>query len=536
MINADGAERRNSTTRRVPICKSGVSLFATRAVRAQLTFLDRGESIALTSPSKEIRPHMATQHNRASKAEVVKVSSYYPSPGDTFCAVTAARSLSVRLSSTLCREEIYQGVSHLVVPVIPIYGNLVFWPTGAEGYELVPDYVLAAAPVGWNNRPVVPIHPDISQPTANTPAFLESYCFGQLFNTVYGADNKLHTEAWLNRTLALKVGDLALDVIAKCESGEMVEVSIGAQIAFESRAGEYNGKSYIGIWRGLTPDHLAMGLAGQEGACSIEAGCGGNRLANVKPVPTKPKSKSVYITRNHLARAKGAHPAMAIPNMKQLVGSLLDSIRMSGTPAEDAEEMAELISYSTMRDLVDQVLTKVQSARMDILSLISAETESPTETAESESAEETIEIAKFLSIKTMLLAAAQDIYSATDVVYDLYRNHMEAKELEEAAESGVLPVVIVGDTRYYADGKPADGLGVDANTRIAKGARHSKNDMKMIQSTHDMTIKLGAACDSKNADGETTGETKTATASASGNINAKPCGCHSNTNAPASLF
>lgn len=483
------------------------------------------------------------------------------SPGDQFRTVSASRSLSVRLAASLCREESYLGVSHLVVPVIPILGNLVFWPMGAEGYEFVPEYVVASAPVGWNNRPVIPVHPDISQPTANTPAFLQANAFGQLFNTTYGSDGKLHTEAWLNRIRAAEVGELALNVIRDCEAGLMVEVSIGAQIAFESRAGEYNGRSYVGIWRGLVPDHLAMGLAGSEGACSIVTGCGGNRLAVVeanKPGRVASASadhnrKSIYVSNSNpliissssslARRAKGAQPVVA--NIKELVSSLLSSIRLSGTPAEDAEEAAELISYGTMRDLISSAITQLQSAQTEVLALISAETESPTETPESESAEETIEIAQFGRIKSLLYASADTIYSAANIVYDLSRSHIEAKELEEVADSGATPVIIVGDARYYTSGASSNAASLDPGSRSAKGARHSKADIKMIQSTHDMTVKLGAAC----ADGEG-GSTKTATAAtaataAGANANAdavtattsKPCGCHAPAApAPASLF
>jgi len=464
-------------------------------------------------------------YNRANKAVVARGSVGLSRPIPSSIR-SATRSLSFRLSSAKCREETYLGESHLVVPVIPLVGNIVFWPTGAEGYEWVPDYVIAAAPVGWNNRPVVPIHPDISLPTANTPEFLTAYCFGQLFNTYYGADDKLHTEAWLNRTRAAQVGTMATGVLAKCESGEMVEVSVGAQIQFEKRAGSFNGQSYVGIWRGLVPDHLAVGLNGSEGACSIEAGCGGPRTAVTKIKPVKPtdksdrprsrsKSKYVFLESNR-SRLIGA-TTMPMPSLRESVTGLLTALRLSGTPAEDAEEAAELIAYGSMRDLVDNAIAKLQAARVDIVSLISAETESPTESVEAESAEETIELAQYSRIRTLLYSAGDEIYAASSVVYDLYREHVADKLEEEAAADGATPVVIVGDTRYYADGSGGDGA------RSAAGARHSKEDMKMIQSTHDTTVKLGAVCVSE--------ETKAAAATATATT-VKPCGCHN----PASLF
>jgi len=208
---------------------------------------------------------------------------------------------------------------------------------------------------------------------------------------------------------------------------------------------------------------------------------------------------------------------MPMPSLRESVTGLLTALRLSGTPAEDAEEAAELIAYGSMRDLVDNAIAKLQAARVDIVSLISAETESPTESVEAESAEETIELAQYSRIRTLLYSAGDEIYAASSVVYDLYREHVADKLEEEAAADGATPVVIVGDTRYYADGSGGDGA------RSAAGARHSKEDMKMIQSTHDTTVKLGAVCVSE--------ETKAAAATATATT-VKPCGCHN----PASLF
>lgn len=589
---------------------------------------------------------------RASKAEVARQVGPLAPPlaGRT---AAASRVLSIRFAAAECREETYLGESHLVVPVIPLYGNLVFFPTGAEGYELVPDYVVAQCPIGWDNRPVVPIHPGGDLLSANSPEFLAQYCFGQLFNTEYGDDGKLHTEAWLSRYRAAQVGQLALDVIAKCERGEEVEVSVGAHIQFERRAGTYQDKSYVGVWRAMVPDHLAMGLNGKEGACSVSMGCGGPRLAigdgNMHsfvsehsgvfgdPIPrmavrskarrptfkgtetgawskpsladyiaafydgdadSKPSSvgdlssalkgriaactllgdasadtfgelsalpvvnpKSGKLNgaalRNAAARVSqiSGITAAAVKSVQSMVSSLLKSefgsdgkseskssksargdlmsitaplrsllksIRLSATPADDAEEAAELIAYQSISDLVGQASDNLGKADAEVKLLMSSETETPTTTDEGEQTEETIEIARFSRIRSLLYAAGSDIYSAADVVADLYREHVKARDIENAADGdGVTPVVIVGDTRYYASG--AD--------RNAAGARHSKSDMAMIQKTHDMTVKLGASCPPGDADGSGTDSTnKTATAGMPAPT--KPCGCNNR----ASLF
>lgn len=178
------------------------------------------------------------------------------------------------------RTDTYNGISHIVVPVIALIGDAVVWPMGAKGPELVPAYELAQAPSGWDGRPVMPDHPNNGTASANSPKTLEAYSFGCLFNTRF-VDNKLMTEAWLDPARAERVGPDATDVIQKCKNGDVVEVSIGAYISAEVRAGSMNGKDYGAIWHNIVPDHLAIGLRGHVGACSVEMGCGAMRNNSV---------------------------------------------------------------------------------------------------------------------------------------------------------------------------------------------------------------------------------------------------------------
>jgi hypothetical protein len=164
----------------------------------------------------------------------------------------------------------------MVVPVIALVGDTVVKPMNSEGPEFVPAQELAQAPKGWDGRPVLPDHPNNGRSSANEPHTLESYSFGRLFNTRF-EDNKLKTEAWLDPEKAQRVGEKATDVIETLRAGDMVEVSVGAWVSTEKRSGVHNGRRYEYVWRGVVGDHLAMGLGGAEGACSIEDGCGAPR-------------------------------------------------------------------------------------------------------------------------------------------------------------------------------------------------------------------------------------------------------------------
>lgn len=192
--------------------------------------------------------------------------------------LTSYRQLAISVPAAEIRQVVYSGRQHVVVPVCALTGDQVIHSMNAEKPEFVPADLLAQAPTGWNNRPVVPLHPDDG--TANTPEVLEAMCFGTIFNSSYDPiSKKLKMEAWLDPQRADAVGALAQDVIARCNRGEMVEVSIGAIVGVQGNIeGEANGKPYSGVWVMLVPDHLAMLPAGVKGACSIEMGCGGPRL------------------------------------------------------------------------------------------------------------------------------------------------------------------------------------------------------------------------------------------------------------------
>lgn len=181
-------------------------------------------------------------------------------------------------SAAELRTATFQGEPYLIIPVIALVGDSVIRPVGSLGPEFVPAHLLSLCPDSWNNRPVLPSHPSNLQ-SANSPSILESSAFGVTFNARY--DNKsLKLEAWLNSTRAAKVGDDAISIIERCSNHELVEVSIGAWVGVSHSPGIAPcGTPYDYIWTDIVgSDHLAMGLGGKEGACSIEAGCGAPRL------------------------------------------------------------------------------------------------------------------------------------------------------------------------------------------------------------------------------------------------------------------
>jgi hypothetical protein len=206
-------------------------------------------------------------------------------PGATISAPTLRKLSAPRLTSfrgaietSLVRRATWDGRDHLVVPIVALVGDTVIYASNAPGPELVPLSELSIAPGGWNGRPVVPNHPTNASGSANEPGELETRAFGKVFHARI-EDARLKFDVYLDLVKAETLDD-AKGIITRCESGDIVEVSVGAYIAAEETAGELNGAQYIGIWRYIVPDHLAMLTEGIIGACSVEMGCG-TRAATV---------------------------------------------------------------------------------------------------------------------------------------------------------------------------------------------------------------------------------------------------------------
>lgn len=176
------------------------------------------------------------------------------------------------------RTASLEGRSHIIVPVVSFVGNSIVRPMHSEGPEFVPESVISSMAESWNGRPILPNHPGDGLSSANTPETLDREKFGVIFNS-RAEDGRLKQDAWLDLTRAESVGQDAVDVIARCQAGEMVEVSIGAYIRVAEESGVYDGKPYDYVWQEMiASDHLAMGLGGHKGACSVAMGCGAPRM------------------------------------------------------------------------------------------------------------------------------------------------------------------------------------------------------------------------------------------------------------------
>jgi hypothetical protein len=191
--------------------------------------------------------------------------------------------LGIRAQATggTFRTEKLLGREYLVVPVTALVEGVIQGITADEP-ELALAEEFGKFPQGWNGRPCVMDHPEvivdnqIFKVSANSPAILEKYQFGFLFNSQL-SDKKLITEAWIDVERAKNLNDNSRAVYSRLQAlkaGEALEVSTGLFTGVEKHQGRFNGKDFGAIWTGVVPDHLAFLPEGAIGACSVADGCG----------------------------------------------------------------------------------------------------------------------------------------------------------------------------------------------------------------------------------------------------------------------
>lgn len=195
------------------------------------------------------------------------------------------------------RREMLEGREHVVVPAAILAEGVVEGSGGAIFYPK--EEILNSVPT-WDNKPAVVYHPDNNGTpiSACHPVVLNTRGVGRMLSTRH--DDKLRTECWLDVERTRQIDNRILDAV---NEGKPVEVSTGLFLDLEMKAGEHDGKKYIGIARNFRPDHLAI-LPDKVGAYSVAAG--GGMFANAAKAKmvkgsTLPQSISEAMNRSALA-------------------------------------------------------------------------------------------------------------------------------------------------------------------------------------------------------------------------------------------
>lgn len=174
--------------------------------------------------------------------------------------------LVAKMPAYTSRIENHLNRRHIIVPVVMMLPGV---HNGSRGPLYHPAEELEASARRWNGFPVTISHPVDEEGNFISAQSAGSWVVGSIHNSRF-EDGKLKAEAWIDEQRLLAV---STDASAAIQSGQPLDVSIGAYTDEVQESGTWNGKTYTAIARNHRPDHLAL-LPGEKGACSWADGCG----------------------------------------------------------------------------------------------------------------------------------------------------------------------------------------------------------------------------------------------------------------------
>jgi hypothetical protein len=390
--------------------------------------------------------------------------------------------------------------------------------------ERVTTATLLKAAHTWNGRPLTIGHPvrDGRQCSANDPTIMARQAFGFIANSrMQGA--KLVQEAWADVKKLEALGQH--DLLARLREGRTCEVSVGAFVTTDDKAGDHNGKPFKATWLETAGDHLAF-LPNGVGACSLAMGCGAHRAAmhlvtaegfealgdspghefhgnqhtdggsadkpghevHVRSDPHHARDKVAKRVQSNMKKAvkqlrrDGKHEEADKLETKRLkhekdfgapkglsmnISDLKARVLALFDPSEQAvsEEVAELVKWDTLRATCDALGKQYKEVSRLIDELIEAEDVHAI--GSGEQAETEIEAAKLDAIRTHCMAMSGSIGAILNSSY---------------------PTAVTAEPARYMEA-----------LRTLVGKRNSATDQAMIQTVHDHAAALGAECDKNNA-------------------------------------
>jgi len=192
---------------------------------------------------------------------------------------TIIKTLASQAAPESIRKEDFQGVEHLVIPVIALVeGVLMAANADVPAFVSAEEFLVPLE--AWNGKPVLVNHPKWNGDyvSANSPEVFENEVIGFTFNASVVDDKKLKVEAWINLEKVKELDGITEDTINQILAGEEIEISTGYFADEIEREGFYNGEKFEVIQEHIVPDHLALLESGVVGACSWEDGCGAARM------------------------------------------------------------------------------------------------------------------------------------------------------------------------------------------------------------------------------------------------------------------
>lgn len=158
------------------------------------------------------------------------------------------------------------GKIHLVIPIVALKEGV---HCGSGGCAFYSATEINRTIQDWNGVPLTASHPKKNGELVLAKEALKDFKIGSFENTKYVA-GKLKGEGWVDVERAEALSPKTLEMI---RMGIPIEVSTSLLSHTDGNDGIWNGEKFEESLFDFVPDHLAL-LPEEEGACSLEDGCG----------------------------------------------------------------------------------------------------------------------------------------------------------------------------------------------------------------------------------------------------------------------
>ncbi len=168
------------------------------------------------------------------------------------------------------RFEAIDDIEYMVTPVVAVMEIVL------NGI-LLPAKEIGRFPDTWNGVPVPVGHPFDADGWAVSAKTIDRIfkSVGWLFSVAIDVkdQHKLRGEIWFDIQRAVAMGGDPERAYSQIRNGYQAEVSSAFYADIEQTSGTFDGTEYLGIFRNIVPDHVAI-LLDEKGACNREDGCG----------------------------------------------------------------------------------------------------------------------------------------------------------------------------------------------------------------------------------------------------------------------
>ena len=258
----------------------------------------------------------------------------------------------VTTSNYELRNETLNGINYIVVPVTMMVEGV---HSGSHGPILHLAQELGRYPESWDGIPVTIGHPNVDGQyvSANSPAILEDWAVGRIFNT-HMDGSALKAEAWLDEVSLQRISE---DTLERINNGEVIEVSIGIFSDEDHSSGMWNSERYTAIARNHRPNHLAL-LPDEVGACSIADGCGirVNKYVTTKTLETQKiiiNEKNQEQVLKDLNRIGFSVNELGFSEIREKIASAIYSMDGNGMDHYIEEVYADSVVYAQYNNRVE---------------------------------------------------------------------------------------------------------------------------------------------------------------------------------------